>query len=235
MATFTIEFYKAVELVGCTVTQVDGRTILTGGNIGLEHYPIYKEEHRPILNGLIYDHFMTREIGQETVDMFRLALRRKMNEIMPYFNELYESTELDFNPLTTIRIETDTTGQVSQDGSTTAESTANTVATSGARTVNSDTPQTVLSGNQDYATNAADVNSQVNNDSTGNQTNVENQSSDSTSNTLTEGYQGVVSDLLMRYRESIINVDMSIINELEKDLFMLVYNNGDSYTKGSLL
>lgn len=67
--------------------------------LGLDSYPIYDESHRVELNTKICDHFYMREIGAETVPMFRLYLRRTMNEIMPYYNELYKSATYLTDPL----------------------------------------------------------------------------------------------------------------------------------------
>lgn len=64
-------------------------------------YPIYDESYRSILETKILKHFYTREIGLETVGLWKLKLNTKMNEIMPYYNQLYKSALLEFNPLWT--------------------------------------------------------------------------------------------------------------------------------------
>jgi hypothetical protein len=81
-----------------------------------------------------------------------------------------------------------------------------------------------LSGSGDYATSASDSNSAS--DSSGNST--QDETNDVNTNSNTKGYQGVASDLLMRYREALLNIDVMILNELE-ELFMLVWDNGDEY------
>lgn len=70
-----------------------------GYPLALDKYPIWDEEYRPVLNNKIIEHFYFREIGQETPDRFNFFLRRKMNEIMPYYNKLYESEMIEFDPL----------------------------------------------------------------------------------------------------------------------------------------
>ena len=64
-------------------------------------YPIFDEAYRPILETKIIEHYYTREICAETVGRWKLFLKAKMNEIMPYYNKLYESELLmtDINPL----------------------------------------------------------------------------------------------------------------------------------------
>lgn len=65
------------------------------------NYPIYDESYRSVLETKILRHFYTREIGLETVGLWKLKLNTKMNEIMPYYNQLYKSALLEFNPLWT--------------------------------------------------------------------------------------------------------------------------------------
>lgn len=72
--------------------------------LGLDSYPIYDESHRAELNRKICDHFYMREIGAETVALFRLFVRRTMQEIMPYYNELYRTADLITNPLNEIEV-----------------------------------------------------------------------------------------------------------------------------------
>ncbi len=62
-------------------------------------YPIFDEAYRPVLEKKILMHYYTREICEETVGLWKLRLRAKLNEIMPYYNKMYESELLEFNPL----------------------------------------------------------------------------------------------------------------------------------------
>lgn len=62
-------------------------------------FPIFDEEHREELERKILYHFYTREIAFETAGLWKLKLRTKLNEIMPYYNKLYYTVDLDFNPL----------------------------------------------------------------------------------------------------------------------------------------
>lgn len=61
-------------------------------------YPIFDEEYRPVLEKKILKHYYTREIGSETVGRWKLWLDARMNEIMPYYNLLYKSALLEFDP-----------------------------------------------------------------------------------------------------------------------------------------
>lgn len=62
------------------------------------NYPIFDEKYREHLESLICLHYYRREIGFETVGLFKLYLERKMREIMPFYNQLYKSELLEFNP-----------------------------------------------------------------------------------------------------------------------------------------
>lgn len=61
-------------------------------------YPIFDSSYKQILETKIIKHYFMREIGLETPALFLYYLDMKMNEIMPYYNQLYESQLLKFNP-----------------------------------------------------------------------------------------------------------------------------------------
>lgn len=62
------------------------------------NYPIFDNEYKSVLETKILKHFYGREIGAETFGRWQLWLDARMNEIMPYYNKLYESELLEFNP-----------------------------------------------------------------------------------------------------------------------------------------
>lgn len=62
-------------------------------------FPIFDENYRPVLEKKILKHYYTREICEETVGLWKLRLDDRMNLIMPYYNKLYESELIKFNPL----------------------------------------------------------------------------------------------------------------------------------------
>ena len=69
-------------------------------------FPIFDESYRVPLETKILRHYYTREIGLETVGLWRLKLETKLNEIMPYFNQLYKSELLEFNPFYDVELGT---------------------------------------------------------------------------------------------------------------------------------
>lgn len=64
-------------------------------------FPMFDESYRTVLERKILKHFYTREICEETVGLWKLRLDTRLNEIMPYYNKLYQSELLEFNPLYT--------------------------------------------------------------------------------------------------------------------------------------
>lgn len=77
------------------------------------NYPIFDENYRAVLECKILKHYYTREICAETVGLWKLFLDARMNEIMPYYNKLYESELIEYNPL----YDTDYTREMDRDGS----------------------------------------------------------------------------------------------------------------------
>lgn len=62
-------------------------------------FPIYDKNYRLTLETKILKHYYTREISEETYGLWKLRLDAALNEIMPYYNQLYKSAILEFNPL----------------------------------------------------------------------------------------------------------------------------------------
>ena len=54
-------------------------------------YPIFDANYKPTLETKILKHYYTREIGLETVGLWKHFLDMRMNEIMPYYNKLYQN------------------------------------------------------------------------------------------------------------------------------------------------
>lgn len=196
--------------------------------LGLGTYPIFDEGYRQILNGKIIDEYWNREIGTETIDNFRLILRKKMDQIMPYYNQMYESQQIEYSALQTMDIRS--IGKSDLKGKEDAETKNNTTTEtkSGSRGINSNFPQTMLAGDEDYATSGNDLNSTSKVEGDGELTVSSNNSSENNSDSHVTGYQGNAASLVMQYRNSLINVDTMVLAELE-DCFMLLFNNGDEY------
>lgn len=169
-------------------------------------FPIFDEDYRTVIETKIIKHYYTREISEETVGLWKLRLNTKMNEIMPYYNQLYKAWSVDFNPL----YDTDITTEHTLDN----ESTQSTTGKSTDRF--SDTPQGSLQNieNNTYLSNATIVDSNASGTSN---------STDEYLEKIT-GKRGSMSysKMLDEYRESLINIDSMIIVDL-KDLFFKLW------------
>lgn len=216
MPTFTIELFRAIELA-------------PNGDIGLNDYPIFDPAYREPLNQKIIAHYHSREIGMETIGKFTFAMKRRMNEIMPYYNDLYKSQRMEFDPLATMDIRTITTGESQVESEGHSESVNNANTESGSRAVQSTTPQAMLSGSGDYASSAADTTSKGTSAGSGNENSESATTEQNNAESHVTGYQGSGASLIMEYRRSLMNVDMLVIDELS-DLFMGVWDNGDDFT-----
>lgn len=78
-----------------------GTLVKRGYQLALNNYPIFDEGHRLILNNKIIQHYYFREICCDSPERFNFYLETKMNEIMPYYNQLYKTELLEYNPLAT--------------------------------------------------------------------------------------------------------------------------------------
>jgi hypothetical protein len=89
-------------------------------------FPLFDEAYRTVLEKKIVLHYYTREICAETVGLWKLFLRRRLNEIMPYYNQLYKTELIEFNPLYDIDLtrQRNTTGNEAGKGSNTGTSNA---------------------------------------------------------------------------------------------------------------
>ena len=213
MAVFTMELRSVDELY-------DVR------KMALSNYPIFDEEYREELNSKILDHYWTREIGQETPQLFFRYLRRKMNEIMPMYNEYYKSARFKYDPMNTMDMRTITRGENDSHQTSENNSESTSLGKSDSRTVGSTYPQSALSGSEDYADSSTDT--------TGTTTGTEGASGTASaeararsigdSHSYGRSQSGM--SIVQEFRDTIINVDMMIIDELEP-MFMQIFSTGD--------
>lgn len=208
-------------------------------------YPIFDDNYKAVLETKILKHFYTREIGEETYGLWKLRLDARLNEIMPYYNQLYRSELIDFNPMYASAVTKTHTGSRNDEGTNTlsangerhnAQSGNSTDTGSTTSTeLYSDTPQGGIIHLTDngYLTNATKntANTTNNNTNTSNIDTTEattqngttrNTSLDNYTDTV-NGYEGVnPSKLLKEFRETFLNIDMRIIEDLEV-LFMQIW------------
>lgn len=195
-------------------------------------FPIFDEHYRAELCKKILRHYYTREICCETVGRWKLFLSDKMKNIMPYYNQLYQSELLKIQPLVSVDKSVTHEGSGSESKTTTRNgsniSSSRTDGSTDTWSYYSDTPQGGINGldSNDYLTNATH---NVGTDGTTTSLNVSNSDSETGTGNRSDsyvdkvlGYDGNQSDMLLKFRETFLNIDMMIINEL-KDLFFTIY------------
>lgn len=74
------------------------------------NYNLFDPLYKPVIETKFLRHFYTREIGQETLALWKLKLRDKWEMKLPYYNKLWESELLRFNPLYDVDYEIINTG-----------------------------------------------------------------------------------------------------------------------------
>lgn len=190
--------------------------------IGLDDYPIFDEAYRQTLNDKIIRHYWMREIGGETVALFRLFLRRAMHESMPYYNQMYESLAVanGIDPLIGKKLST-TEGA---SGKSTSNATMSSTASSDGSDIYSDTPQSALNlinikegkyaSTADFTTTATADSS--NSDASGTYVNDLNR--------LITGHEQPEAELLLLWRKTFVNIDLEIIeSEAVRECFMGIW------------
>lgn len=136
---------------------------------------MFDEEYRKVLYKKILKHYYTREIGSETVGLWQLWMNTRLEEVMPYYNQLYKSELIKIEPLKDVdysrtydkkgvgsKQETgrvDSTSNGSGNSESSIESSENSTAHSKSMNLYSDTPQGGISGLEEmhYLTNATKV------------------------------------------------------------------------------
>lgn len=94
MAKYTAELNEIV--------QINNGEIETFFDELLASYTLFNPAYREELNKKIIKHYYFHEIGFETAERFVFEVNRKMDEIMLYYNKMYES-EIKINPLINYR------------------------------------------------------------------------------------------------------------------------------------
>lgn len=190
------------------------------------NYPTFTPEHKIVLETKILKHYYFREIGVETFGQWKYKLNMKLNEIMPFYVKLYQSETLDFNPLTNTSITRvgKNTGITNENMNETTQS--NTSGSNVDRNKFSDTPQGSLENVEDgqYLTNYTVDES---NNASANTTSITsgktgNSEIDNTETVTGKDSAQSYSSLLIEFRDTFLNIDMKVIEELEL-LFMQLW------------
>lgn len=224
MSKYTIELRKIVEYEGRNEVEK-----------WFKDYCLYnyltEEQINTILNANIWspdrlaskivDHYYMREIGFETIGLFKHYAKVYMQEIMERKLPLIYTNSIQYDPL--VNVDYTETFERNVEGSGNSSSTSNNSASG--LSVNSDTPQgeiskaNILAGNYASNTGASETESEITDETENSSTTAEDYTKRVKGNS---GVSATAQKMIYQFRENIIAIDEDIIKELDK-LFMGLY------------
>ena len=221
MAKYTIELRKIIDTIGADTVKSWFTDWQLSDYLTADEIQVIEDRgtfNKDKLAQLIVDHYYMREIGYETVALFRHQVKVAMREIMEEKAPLIYSAAISYDPLVNV----DFTETYESDSTNSGETnTSNSGSSSGSGlTVESDTPQgqinkaNILAGNYASSTNANEGSSTTSN--TGSVTN-----SDAGHNEYSKrikgnsGVSATAQKMVQQYREIIIMINRDIVKALE--------------------
>lgn len=128
MSRYTVELRRICEEAAGLCSDggrdgVQGTIVRAAPRVFDFDWPLFDEAYRLPLEIKILRHYYRREICCETVGQWKLYLEDRLNMQMPYFNQLYASELLEFNPL----YDTDYTDERTSKGDRNTDTVENTV------------------------------------------------------------------------------------------------------------
>lgn len=171
----------------------------------------FDESYRSVLCQKILKHYYLREICCETVGIWKLWMNERLETIMPYYNQLYESELIKFEPLNDVNLtrkhDRTVDGTEERNGETsdtsngtrevtgtndtketgTGKTTTSASSDETKRDLYSDTPQGAITGleNENYLTNARKITDDVTSSGNENTDTTRNVDNDYTENETT--------------------------------------------------
>ena len=184
-------------------------------------YNLYDNDLKPWFEEKFYQHFMFYEIGFDTIGMFKQRLMSKLNDIFPYYKQLYETEirtkGIDF--MLNKDLKESYVRELTSNSNSNQESNVTSISLSTAGQL---TPSLIANSQKidKFMDSAQKDNSSSNSTSTG-----ESNGNSKEEYTLTsQGNIGITSsaELLTKWRETLLNIDLMIFEECN-DLFMQIF------------
>ena len=184
-------------------------------------YNLYDNDLKSLFEEKFFQHFMFYEIGFDSVAMFKQRLMSKLNDIFPYYKQLYETEirtkGIDF--MLNKDLKESYVRELTSNSNSNQESniTSNNLSTAGQLT-----PSLIANSEKidKFMDTAQKDNATSNSTSTG-----ESNGNSREEYTLTsQGNIGITSsaELLTKWRETLLNIDLMIFEECN-DLFMQIF------------
>lgn len=212
MAKYSIELRKIIQTVGEEEVKSWFMRYELTDYLAQEEIDVIMERgtwNKEKLAQKIIDHYFMREIGFETVALFKHQVKVAMQEIMEEKLPLIYSASIKYDPLVNVDFTEEYTGQ----------NAGNSQSNSNGLTVQSDTPQgeirkaELLAGKYATSTSANDI------DDTTSTTGSESYTKRTRGNS---GISATAQKMVEQYRDNIIMIDRDIIRDLGS-LFMSIY------------
>lgn len=184
-------------------------------------YNLYNNDLKPWFEEKFYQHFMFYEIGFDTIGMFKQRLMAKLNDIYPYYRQLYEteirSKGIDF--MLNKDLKESYVRELTSNSNSNQESN---VTSNGLSTAGQLTPS--LIANSQKIDKFMDTAQKDNSSSTSTSSGESNGNSREEYTLTSQGNIGITSsaELLAKWRETILNIDLMIFEECN-DLFMQIF------------
>ena len=186
----------------------------------MDSYPIFDENYRETLNQNILYHYYENEIGFETANLFKFYLNQKLNEIMPYYNELYKVQKKlidDKLLLNNVNLTEELKGRNTTQTSSVSQS------TNKGKNLFQDTPQGNISQQDINAQNVYATNITLNDNSINDNSSANGSGTNEYIKTIIGNNGGKFNiDVLNDIKNNLLNIDMMIINDLN-ELFMQIF------------
>ena len=185
-------------------------------------YNLYDNDLKTEFEKKFIDHFYFYEIGLTPIARFKKALQIKLNDIYPYYAQLYQ-TELRCKDID-FMLNKDLKEQYTREltGNSSVNQSSTTTSNDTSLNINNDTPQNKIDDLDQFMTSASK--NTDNSTMSSNGTNSAENNSTETYSLISQGNIGVTSsaELLEKWRSVLINIDQMIFEECN-DLFMLIY------------
>jgi hypothetical protein len=241
MASYTMELREIVEMYSQDTEVMSARDRIEIGRKKLFdfEYPIFDPLYKGVFETNFIRTFYMREIGFETEGLFKFQLETWLLINMPYFNKMFQSELIDFDPLVNSKMSTNSSKNKDIDGTIgktkSVESNKALNSDNFNRRLENDTPDSRLaittadgSGVIEYASNITEDKGNSSANSTDNVDVTDDTTSDITElETYVQTVEGKMgsqsySKMMTEYRESLVRVENKMFKEMNQ-LFMLVY------------
>ena len=184
-------------------------------------YNLYDNDLKPWFQEKFFQHFMFYEIGFDTIGMFKQRLMSKLNDIFPYYKQLYE-TEIRTKGIDFMLNKDLKESYVRELTSNSNSNQESNVSSNSLSTAGQLTPSLIANSQKidKFMDSAQKDNTSSNSSSTG-----ESNGNSKEEYTLTsQGNIGITSsaELLTKWRETLLNIDLMIFEECN-DLFMQIF------------